>query len=379
VTALLDSFRLLIAADDGLRAQLSATNDTAAFLETALAIATRYRIALQPEDLAPLTAPDPLGLLQHEPPPLLCQGWPPLGWLPYALSATAVDWADFSGVTLDGGFQTIATGAALARPINRLLRCRMGIDAFLRGPPEGLRLPDGLVFHMSRCGSTLVARMLAALPGSYAVNEAEPLNALLRIARDSPEELRIAALRAMVGALGRRPSRRWFLKLSASSALDLPLFRRAFPGIPWTFLHRDPPAVIASQMKLRAPEFEPIITPPAYFGLPPDAADDEEDYVARVLARFCEAALAADGSGFVDHADLPDAFTSTILPHFGIGADEADAAALRNLPRWHAKRPDQPWSPDKAPSDPATKAAADRHLAPLFARLKAVQRGESLL
>jgi hypothetical protein len=370
VTAPLDSFRLPVAADDALQAKLAAADD---FSEVALAIAARLGLALEAADLAPLLAPDPLGLVALDPPPLLRRGWPPPGWLPYRLSQDGVDWADFGGIPLDGGFFTGAVGAALARPLNRLLRCRTGWDDFLRGPPEGLRQADGFVFHMSRCGSTLVARMLAALPECYAINEAAAVDTLLNGSRAAPEEWRVAALRALVGALGRRPSRRWYLKLAASSALDLPLFRRAFPDVPWVFLHREPAAVLASQMAARAPELDPAITPPAALGLAPDAATTGEGYCAMALARICEAALAADGGLYVDHAELPDAFFTFILPHFGIAAGEGEADALRELPRWHAKHPGRPYRAEAVVPDPAIGAAVDAHLAAVHARLRAVR------
>jgi hypothetical protein len=378
VTAPLDSFRLLVGADAALRTALADTPPEA-FAEAALAMAGRHGLPLQAADLAPLTVPDPLGLLAQEPPPLQCHGWPGPDWLPYRLFPDAVDWADFGGIALDGNFHLKATRAALARPINRLLRCRMTIADFLRGPPEGLRAPDGLVFHMSRCGSTLVARMLAALPGSYAVNEAEPVDAMLHIAAGAPEDVQVAALRAIVGGLGRRPSARWFLKLSAWPTLKLPLFRRAFPDTPWLFLHRDPAAVLASQLAMRGTELEPAITPPALFGLESEAAMTDEDYCAAALARICEAALAEDGGLFVDHADLPQAFFDAILPHFGVPAEAAGMPSLRDLPSRHAKHPDRPWTPDESPIDPAIRAAADTYLASVHARLKAVRGPKSLL
>jgi hypothetical protein len=370
VTVPLDSFRLLVAADDALQTALAGTDD---FAGTALAIAALHGLALEAADLAPLLAPDPLGLVALDPPPLLRRGWPPPGWLPYRVSPDGVDWADFGGIALGSGFYTGAVGAALARPLNRLLRCRTGFDDFLRGPPEGLRLPDGLVFHMSRCGSTLVARMLAALPDSYAINEAGPVDALLNGSRGAPDQWRIAALRALVGALGRRPSRRWFLKLAAWPALDLPLFRCAFPDVPWVFLHREPTAVLASQMAARAPELDPLITPPAALGLAPDTAQSGEDYCAMALARICEAALAADGGLYVDHEELPDAVFSFILPHFGIAGEEGVAHALHELPRWHAKHPGRPYRPETTVPDPAISAAVDAHLAAIHARLGAVR------
>lgn len=380
----LDSLRLLVAADPALLGELAAVEGADAFLAAATALAGRHGLPLQPADLAPLVAPDPLGLVELGPPPLRCTGWPPPSWLPWRLAPdpdglTGVDWAEFTGVPLDGTFHAVAVRDALARPFNRLFRCHMGFGDFLRTAPGSLRVPDGFVFHMSRCGSTLVARMLAALPDSYAINEASPIDALLHASAGAPEDVRVAALRTMVGALGGRPSRRWFVKLSARPVLELPLFRLAFPEVPWVFIHRDPAAVIASHMAMRGPELDPLLTPSSLYGIEDGRAIPDENYCATALARLCEAALDAEGGRHVDHADLPEAFFSTILPHFGIDPDEAPREKLEDITRRHAKRPDMPYRPETGPIDPAIRATADALLGPLHARLKAVRGGKSLL
>lgn len=65
--------------------------------------------------------------------------------------------------------------------------------------------PAGLVFHESRCGSTLVANMLSALPYSLVYSEsAPPTDVLLGAggASLSPPD-RLRALRVIVAAMGR--------------------------------------------------------------------------------------------------------------------------------------------------------------------------------
>ena len=386
VTNVLDTLRALLAGDDLLQAELAAQGADG-FLPALTAIAERHGIAVAPADVAPLAAPDPLGLVRLETPPVRRSGWPAPGWLPYQLSGApdgslGVDWADFSGLPADGRFFADAVRQALTRPFNRLLRCRTGFDDFLRGPPEALRRPDGFIFHMSRCGSTLVARMLATLPDTDVVTEPGPLDAMLHLVRGAKasDEWRAGALRAMAGALGRRRSRRWFVKLNAWHVLALPLFREAFPDVPWLFLHRDPAAVIASQMAGRGTELTPELVPSMLYGIADGAALPGAEYCARVLARLSEAALAAEGGLFVDHADLPDAFFTSILPHFGISreATEGAAAPVGEIVRHHAKRPAMPYVP-ATDIDLAARAAADAHCAAIRADLETVHARQSLL
>src|SRR5438874_313448 len=67
--------------------------------------------------------------------------------------------------------------------------------------------PSGLIFHMSRCGSTLVSQMLAALPANIVVSEAPPIDAIVQAYRLMPnadEERYAHWLAALTCAFGHR-------------------------------------------------------------------------------------------------------------------------------------------------------------------------------
>jgi hypothetical protein len=385
----LDRFRILLAGDEALQDDFAAHEAGPAFVEAALALAARHGIALSAGDLAPFMASDPLGLWRLEPPAVRSVDWPSRAWLPFQLAAApdgslGVDWVHFAGAASGPSFFANAVRRALARPLNRLLRCRTGLDDFIDRAPAGLRDPDGFIFHMSRSGSTLVGRMLAAIPGTALVSEAAPLDAIVHLARraDWPEARRIAALRAMVGALGRRPSARFVVKLNAWHALALPLFRAAFPDVPWLFLYREPAEILASQMAERGTELTPELVPSRLFGIEHGSQYPAEVYCALALARIGAAALAqkdSPGGLFVDHRDLPGAVAGAILPHFGIAPDAATSAALAPVAGRDAKHPARPFTARAAAIDPAIRAAADAHLAGTHEGLKAVHGPQSLL
>jgi hypothetical protein len=95
--------------------------------------------------------------------------------------------------------------------------------------------PTCLIFHMSRCGSALVAQLLAALPQNVVLSEAGPaddaLRAPYRIGGVSDGQS-VAWLRGVVSALGQQPrpeDRHLFIKFDAWHTRDLPLIERAFP------------------------------------------------------------------------------------------------------------------------------------------------------
>ena len=88
------------------------------------------------------------------------------------------------------------------RPVRPLVRT--GLEALRALDSEPSLDPAGMIFHLSRCGSTLVSRLLGTLPGVVVVSEPAPLNALLGLAPDEIEDATLIKLvRLVVGALGR--------------------------------------------------------------------------------------------------------------------------------------------------------------------------------
>ncbi|MEA3032971.1 MAG: hypothetical protein QOH86_987, partial [Sphingomonadales bacterium] len=158
--------------------------------------------------------------------------------------------------------------------------------------------------------------------------------------------------------------------------LALPLFRAAFPKVPWVFLYRNPIEILVSQMRQRGPQTVPQLIPPAFYGL--DAAPDvpAEDYCARVLERIAAAALDhAEGGLAVDYSELPAAVEARILPHFGVSPDPAEAGAFAAAAERDAKEPGRVFRADAAEkregATDAVKAAAATHLASVHAALEA--------
>src|SRR4029077_6493953 len=155
--------------------------------------------------------------------------------------------------------------------------------------------PSGFIFHMSRCGSTLVSQMLAALPSNIVVSEASPIDTVVqagRWRRDLSEDRQARWLPPIIGALGQKRTgseQHYFIKLDCWHTLALPLFRRAFPAVPWVFLYRDPVEVLASQVSQPGTQMLPRGIGPNLYGIEraygPGSA---EDYYARVLAKVCE-------------------------------------------------------------------------------------------
>ncbi len=311
-------------------------------------------------------------------------GGPPLsGWTPIRLewdgARPTLDWCLTEGVDFTAPFFEQTVEECFRDRCRLLFRRRTGIEEAGRFVADHPGLPPALfVFHMSRCGSTLVAQMLAAMPSHLVLSEAPPLDSVLRADWVSPglgDDERCTWLRWLVGALGQQRhdlQRRLYVKFDAWSVLDLPVVRRAYPAVPWLFLYRDPVEVLVSHSRRLGAHLIPGVLPPALLGMTQaeTTALPPAEFQARVLARICGVALAyADDPlvTFVEYRQLPGFVVSDLAP-------EGDISPMLRAATRDAKNPALPFQDDRAgkqaQASAAVRAAADRWLAPLYERLQ---------
>src|ERR1700722_20548562 len=174
--------------------------------------------------------------------------WTPIRF-PLPGAAPGVDWADLSEARFVEPFfdQTVARWASgpRARPLGR---ARPAPLVALDNEPS--LEPAGMIFHLSRCGSTLVSRLLGTLPGALVLAEPSPLNALLGLNPGRVEEATLVRLvRLLVRALGRcrhGDERNLVLKCTSWNVCRREILAAAFPETPWVWVQRDPAHVVAS-------------------------------------------------------------------------------------------------------------------------------------
>jgi hypothetical protein len=381
--------RLILARED-LQEQLGAEIEADAFVSAALAVAAQAGIAVEESSLRAVLRPDPLGLGRFGPAPLEMADWPPSGWLPtrsvFTPEGPAFDWLWFGSKPLNQPFFEDEVRRAGALPLNWLLRIRTGLPALIAGADSHHSLPlQGMVFHMSRCGSTLAAQMLGAVPGHAVSSEPEPLDAVLRWCAESGAGLDLAkaAIRAMVAALGRvrvAGETRHFIKMEVWHTLFLPLLRQVFPDVNWIYLHRDPVEVLVSLRDMPSHHIIPSVIPPGYFGLNelPDLPPHE--FASFVLAHLGSAV--ADqwqlGGGLViDYPLIRIAMPGSVARHFGLSLSEAELAQMERAATRDAKDPGKAFSDDtarkRAAAGPEILATADHWLMPVRDRLTTLE------
>ncbi len=370
----LTAFRQAVLASSGLLDRLGAIEMPDVFEAEAAAVAAEIGIALPTYAISG----------QHAPTELDC--WPRTGWLPVRSanggSPLLFDWAWFGGSALVEPFYGDSVRRMAARPLSRALRPRTGLDSLVAGAAaEETLAPQGFIFHMSRCGSTLAAQMLAAVPHHVVISEAEPIDGVVKWAGASGagRDAQITAMRAIVSALGRKRSdaaRRYFVKLDSWHVHALPLFHAAFPDVPWIFLYREPEEVMVSQSRIPGLHFAAAMAP-AKAQSEPGMPFSLEDSGARVLAGFLHAAAEHQSLGngkLINYPDLAHAMESEIPAHFGFAPDAEERRLMSAAKSRNAKAPGERFVADsgskRAAVTPAIAAAVGKHLREPYERLE---------
>jgi hypothetical protein len=269
-----------------------------------------------------------------------------------------VDWGFLNGRRFTEPFFAETVGQCVRHPADLLFRHQTPLESLgeIVSAQPGLQ-PAGFIFHMSRCGSTLICQMLASLTRNIVISEAEPIDTILRAhIRDVKitDEQRIQWLHWIVGALGwrRHPEEKHlFIKFDCWHALFLPLIERAFPGVPWVFVYREPLEVLASQCVHRGAQMIPGVLEPAMFGWdrPAVSAMALNEYGARVLAKICEAVLAPiqKGSGrLVNYRQLPGPVWAALMQFWGVEFSPDELRRVTEAAGRNAKNPVLPFEED---------------------------------
>jgi len=240
----------------------------------------------------------------------------------------------------------------------------------LDGLPDGVP-PTAFIFHVSRCGSTLLTQALATLPQCIVLSEPPALDAFFRLHHRHPQQSGgTHTFQRLVAALGQRRSpaeRHLVIKLDCWHLPWIPFVQDAFPGTPIVFLYREPGEVLASHRRQRGRQMVPglidlsrladLVHPP---GAPELAPGDLDGHAIRVLESLYRSGLAmATASDLVlmDYRQLPGVIWQGLLDRLGMECTPGELAALQARSGFHSKHAGSPFQGDPAPVQPPRPAS----------------------
>lgn len=298
-----------------------------------------------------------------------------------------VDWCYIGQDRFADPFFDDTLSRRMNRPFSALFRHQTPIEFFgeLHREEPGI-YPSGFIFHMSRCGSTLAAQMLAKLPQNIVISEAAPLDSVLRCGES--EEYIVERLRWTASALGRKRfegESKFFIKFDSWNTLDMGAVRKAFPDVPWIFLYRNPVEVIVSQMRQRGAQMIQGGISLPITGLTAEQAYEitTEEYCARVLGKICESALVQgdDPNGlFVNYNELPEIMTEEVSRHFNIEYPAEDIEEMKSVAQFNSKTRQLSFTSDtkdkRESASDASREAAAKFVDPLYEKLEAIRNGK---
>jgi hypothetical protein len=313
------------------------------------------------------------------------------GWIPsrfvWGLQGPTVQWTMLGEERLLDPFFEQTMQRKMMQPFHQLFRRDTPIEVLeawvAEHPPAPLK---GMIFHMSRCGSTLLAQMLAASERHIVASEPSPLDAVVRVHFRVPRlipEVQTRWIQAMVGGLSQPRvggEDAFFLKMDCWHVHQIDRLRTAFPGVPMIFLYRDPLEVMVSHGTIPAAWTVPGMLHPMNLGLRPEDWNPAEldVYRARALASICEGGLLLaknHGAMLVNYTELPQAMFDRVGPLFGLSSD--DFPAMREKARWDAKAPQQSFASDtQMKQEQGTERIREvvaKHLKPVYERLEALR------
>jgi len=293
------------------------------------------------------------------------------GFLPFQMirgnEGNALAWCDFRDVPLEAPFfiRDIVRRAFLPNPkfVTTPLETLLEIGPSLNGLQ-----PDGFIFHMSACGSTLLANMLRAVPGNLSLGEPNVLYDLLALSRVENRLDVVKLFRGGVNALGQKRlgiEEHYVIKFGSAMTLFLPLIIEAFPDVPRVFLYRDPVEVLVSNMRMPTQEwlFEAEVT-----GL-----DSEVMTERNTALENCALALQRSIQAFINYglgnhlianySQFSPSLLERILNLFNLSATPTEIERMLAVRKNHAHGRETLFEPD-----------ADKKQRLASARLRAVAR-----
>lgn len=284
-------------------------------------------------------------------------------WMPERIE-TAEDgsllcrWMYTEGFTFSKPFFEESIAACRTHPFNQKRYKVVSALDFLPSAADAVDAnePDAFVFHVSRCGSTLLTQLLGMDENKLVLAEVPFFDQLLRQKNGISGEERKNILRAAIRLVGQHRCdnrQQLIVKTDSWHLFFAETLREMYPQTPFIFLYRSPEAVIRSHAKRRGSHMIPALVDPALFGLTftEEYAMNLDRYAAAVLEKYY-AKMLAFATG--DSRSILLSYDAGIYEELlracawaGFPASPQHESAMRERIRFHSKEPGRVFTGDE--------------------------------
>lgn len=228
-------------------------------------------------------------------------------------------------------------------------------------------VPSGMVFHISRCGSTLIANALRISANTIVISEAQPFSAALlpdcfraELVNDATgNSTRAHALRSLVTIFGHsfhREVPNLVIKFTSWNILRMSFLRSLWPTVPCIVVVRDPVEVMVSNLRSPSGWMQWKASLPSVLQLFPWTRDEiakmnAEEYCARVLGLFCQAGaqIRDEHIRVVEYTSLDTERIYKIAEFFNVKINKDHEGTIRTILEYYSKEVNsRPYLDDRA-------------------------------
>lgn len=240
--------------------------------------------------------------------------------------------------------------------------------------------PAGFIFHLSRCGSTLVSGSFAEIEQASVLSESQLLTEFLldpTLTEHEKQEY-LPNLIRWQGEGGKTSKSQVLIKWNAWDIFSWTMIRKLYPQIPVVLLIRNPEEILASHHRNagRHMSGDPsLICANPVFG---ETNSSLLDFRIGVLGALQKAMLDVsddDGVIVIDYRQLNAAGIQRISDYFKITLENEALNRIQQRMQRHSKEPDRQFAPDSLQKQQvfnrAEQVQIDQYLAPSYQQLLA--------
>lgn len=280
-------------------------------------------------------------------------------WLPYRYHAKtrSISWCMPDGRATEP-FQDQTIVRYREQLVNQLLAPKTTIASLLASPfATQVLQPAGFIFHLSRCGSTLVSGSITELASASVLSESPALTECLLDTSLAKEEQRqllqnLIQWQARAVAPFVTGAQQLVIKWNAWDIFCWPMIRALYPQVPVLLLVRDPVEILASHQRsvgrhmagdISMVDFHPVFKWDTQASL----LENRIKVLERISAVMA-GIIHEPGVILMDYSHINPASIQRIHEHFNLTANPVEQLAIRERMKRHSKEPERQFQPDTA-------------------------------